>query len=63
MLISMHRRIEPGIERAFIFGEDHTSSTGNISARTALTGLSTSRNRDNPHILMYDEPDIPAHFC
>lgn len=58
MLISMNLRIQPDIRRAFIFGEDKTSSTENISVRTALAGIRNSRDRTHPHILMLDEPDI-----
>jgi hypothetical protein len=58
MLISMNLRVEPGMHRAFIFNEDPSSSTGNVSVHTALAGLRNSRARENPHILMLDEPDI-----
>ena len=37
---------------------DKTSSTENISVRTALAGIRNSRDRTHPHILMLDEPDI-----
>ncbi|MDW9481786.1 hypothetical protein GOB57_24360 [Sinorhizobium meliloti] len=58
MDIGMNRRIASGIERSFIFGHESTESTGNVSIRVALRGVANSRDRDHPHWLILDEPDI-----
>ncbi|MBY3432814.1 hypothetical protein HFN89_01320 [Rhizobium laguerreae] len=56
--IGMKRRVAAGIERSFIFGHETTESTGNVSIRVALRGVANSRDRDHPHWLILDEPDI-----
>lgn len=58
MDIGMNRRVAAGIERSFIFGHEATESTGNVSIRTAIRGIENSRDRDHPHWLILDEPDI-----
>ncbi|MBY3157323.1 hypothetical protein HFO56_33905 [Rhizobium laguerreae] len=58
MDIGMKRRVAAGIERSFIFGHETTESTGNVSIRVALRGVANSRDRDHPHWLILDEPDI-----
>jgi hypothetical protein len=58
MDIGMKRRVAAGIERTFIFGHETTESTGNVSIRVALRGVDQSRQRENPHWLILDEPDI-----
>ena len=56
--ISMELRYSGGIERAFIFGDENTDATGVISLRTVLTGISTCRSREKPHVMCWDEPDL-----
>lgn len=46
------------IGRAFVFGDEGYRSTGAISAQTVLTAINTSKQRDNAHVLFWDEPDI-----
>jgi DNA repair ATPase RecN len=58
MDIGMKRRVAAGIERSFIFGHETTESTGNVSIRVALNGIANSREREHPHWLILDEPDI-----
>lgn len=57
MDIGMHRRAASGIQRAFMFGDEDTDSTGNISIRVMQTAIENSRKQDY-HYLMLDEPDI-----
>lgn len=56
--VSMGMRTSPGMHRAFMFGEEGRDSTGKISLRAVLGGLHTCKGRDNPHVLVLDEPDI-----
>jgi hypothetical protein len=58
MDIGMGRRTKSGIERAFMFGDEHLDSTGNISINVMQTGVKNSRSKDRYHYLMLDEPDI-----
>ena len=58
MDIGMGRRTRSGIERAFIFGDENTDSTGNISLKVMQTAIANSRKRERCHYLMLDEPDI-----
>jgi Fe-S cluster assembly ATPase SufC len=58
MDVGMKRRVAAGIERSFIFGHETTESTGNVSIRVALRGVANSREREHPHWLILDEPDI-----
>lgn len=58
ILVGMRLRTQGGIERAFIFGDEGTSSTGNISVGTVLGGIRTARGREHDHALLLDEPDI-----
>jgi len=54
---SMERRTTSGIERAFMYANEKTHSTGAISATALTTAIRTSTNRRNPHLLFLDEPD------
>ncbi len=58
MDIGMGRRTKSGIEKAFMFGDEHLDSTGNISIKVMQTGVENSRSKDTYHYLMLDEPDI-----
>ena len=56
--ISMTTRTSSGMHRAFMFGDESTSSTGQTSFRAVRGALTTCRGRDTPHVLLLDEPDI-----
>lgn len=58
MSIGMELRTTSGIQRAFLFGDEGTDSTGKISIGTVLGGLRTIEARNNPHWLILDEPDV-----
>lgn len=58
MSIGMELRTTSGIQRAFLFGDEGTDSTGKISIGTVLAGLRTIEARNNPHWLILDEPDV-----
>lgn len=56
--VSMKYRTEGGIHRAFMFGSDADQSTGATSVYAVQGALNTSNNREKPHWVMLDEPDI-----
>jgi hypothetical protein len=56
--LSMEGRGTSGITRSFIYGTEEYRSTGQNSAQTVLTAISTSLGRENKHVLFFDEPDI-----
>jgi hypothetical protein len=58
MDIGMSRRTMPDISRVFIFGDEGSESTGNISMKAMLGALKTSRDRGHRHWVVLDEPDI-----
>jgi len=58
MTVSMEGRQTGGFERAFIYGDEGRSATGNLSCNSVLTGISTCKSRDKPHIIVWDEPDL-----
>lgn len=58
MPVSMSMRTSPGMHRAFMFGDEGRESTGRISLTSVLGGLRTCRGRNNPHVLILDEPDV-----
>jgi hypothetical protein len=58
MAVSMQGRTGGGMANAFIYGDEGFESTGQVSARTVTTGIATCRNRKNPHMVFWDEPDL-----
>lgn len=58
MPVSMSMRTQTGMHRVFMFGDEGRDSTGKISLHAVLGGLQTCRGRDNPHVLLLDEPDV-----
>lgn len=56
--VSMEGRQMGGIIRSFVYGDETVDATGKNSAVTVLTGISTCRAREKPHIIVWDEPDI-----
>jgi energy-coupling factor transporter ATP-binding protein EcfA2 len=58
MHISMQGRTDSGVVRGLIYGREDDDATSVNSVRTVLTGISTSKARDNRHVMFWDEPDI-----
>ncbi len=59
MPISMEgRNMDFGGMRGFIYGDESWQSTGVNSTNTVLTGINTCRNREKPHVVFWDEPDL-----
>jgi ATPase subunit of ABC transporter with duplicated ATPase domains len=58
MNVGMAFRTTPGIGRALVFSDDGDHSTGLNSYGAIEGGLRTCRQRETPHILILDEPDI-----
>lgn len=56
--LSMERRGSGGIERAFIYGDENSESTGNITIKSVQGAIKTSCDRKTPHVIIWDEPDI-----
>lgn len=44
--------------RGFIYGDESCQSTGENSSHTVLTGISTCKGRESPHVILWDEPDL-----
>jgi len=42
----------------FIYGDENYHSTGQNSAYTVITALETSKLRETPHVIFWDEPDF-----
>jgi hypothetical protein len=47
-----------GPYKSFIYGDEETRSTGENSAATVRTAIKTCQDRETPHILYWDEPDV-----
>ena len=56
--LSQQGRAKGGIERVFIYGNEEDEATGIISANCLIKAFRTSRGREKPHILVFDEPEI-----
>lgn len=56
--ISQEGRSTEGIMRAFVYGAEDYNSTGYISCHSLTGAISTSRKRDKPHMIVFDEPEI-----
>lgn len=56
--VGMELRTSPGIARAFVYGDESYQSTGYISAKSVTTGILTCQKRENPHVIVWDEPDL-----
>jgi hypothetical protein len=41
-----------------IYGSERDESTGAISCNTFIGGMRTMRGRDEPHIVIWDEPEL-----
>ena len=55
---SMSNRTRGGIERAMIFGDESTASTGATSIKTAKKSLSATALAEKAAVSILDEPDI-----
>jgi hypothetical protein len=58
MPVSMQGRTMPDWSRAFVYGDESSKSTGQISIHTVITGIRTCKSRANTHIVFWDEPDL-----
>ncbi len=56
--VGMELRTSPGIARAFVYGDESYQSTGDISAKSVTNGILTCQKRENPHVIIWDEPDL-----
>jgi hypothetical protein len=67
MTLSIRERTGAGtnemarMRRAFIYGEEETSSTGSTSAVVVKAGFNNLETRGGPAILGLDEPEIFSH--
>lgn len=52
------RRIGERPWLAMVYGDELRHSTGVNSINTVLTGVSTCRSREQPHVIIWDEPDL-----
>ena len=58
MDVSQQRRVGGGFSSAFIFGDESWESTGYLSGKAVQGGIETCQNREKPHVIIWDEPDI-----
>ncbi len=58
MRIGMQLRSSGGMQRAFIFGDEGSESTGQITVHSILGAIRTSKGRTSAHMVCLDEPDI-----
>lgn len=58
MRISMELRSSAGIHQAFVYGDEAWQSTGIISVHSITGGIKACRTRTNPHVILFDEPDV-----
>lgn len=67
MTLSIRERTGAGthemarMRRAFIYGEEETSSTGSTSASVVQAGFRNLGGRNGPALLAFDEPEIFSH--
>jgi energy-coupling factor transporter ATP-binding protein EcfA2 len=59
MTLSMEARSEGGIRRVFLYGgSEEDEATGALTLKNLRSGWATSRDRDTPHIIIWDEPEL-----
>lgn len=56
--VSMELRTAGGIVSAFVFGSESYEATGDLSGKSVLGAISTSKAREKHHAIIWDEPDI-----
>lgn len=56
--VSMRYRTMAGMHRVFMFGSDEDQSTGATSLHAVLGATRASRDREDKHWVMLDEPDV-----
>lgn len=54
----MQFRTQGGMAAVMVFGNESCHSTGEISARTVVTGIKTASERGHTTVMYWDEPDI-----
>lgn len=47
-----------GFMKSFVYGDEKYQATGLNSINVVLGGIRTSRDRHEPHVLVWDEPDL-----
>lgn len=47
-----------GIKRLMLYGSETRHCTSQISTHVITTGIKTSRSHEQPHVLIWDEPEI-----
>lgn len=52
------RNVAYNIGLSFVYGDENIHSTGQNSVHTVLGGITTCRNRETPHVMFWDEPDL-----
>ena len=52
------RQVSYNIALTFVYGSEDYDATGINSIKTVLTGIKTCQGRENPHVIIWDEPDI-----
>lgn len=57
MSFSPEQKAQGGIVGAFVYGTEEYQSTGSNSVRLILNAIKTSRNHDEDHIVIFDEPE------
>lgn len=58
MHLSMAARCRSGMHRVFLYGSEEDQATGHNTAKGILDAIKTSKSRDKPHSLLFDEPEI-----
>lgn len=56
--LSQQGRSSSGIASSLIYGDESYNSTGYLTSRLIITGINTCRGREEPHYIIWDEPDI-----
>jgi len=59
--LSMEGRVDSsalGGLRSMVYGSEHDQSTGENSVGTVLGGITTCKDREAPHVVVWDEPDL-----
>lgn len=56
---SMQERVQStGLKRIMVYGEETESATGYNSANLILGSMRTCQSRENPHVMVWDEPEL-----
>jgi hypothetical protein len=52
------RNVAYHVASCFVYGSEDYQSTGQNSTETVLGAIRTTRGRENPHVIFWDEPDF-----